>query len=168
MAKKKPDLPAVKANAALKEAYIAAYIATGFVQYRAMEAVGIKSRSTIWEWRNTDSAFANALIEAREQEGDWYENQLRTLSAGIPELDKDNKLTGWKERPDTTAINSVLNAKFKDRGYGYRIKHEHEHTQKESRINLERLSKNEREAWYWLLEKATIPEEEITEAQIIE
>lgn len=39
---------------------------------------------------------------------------------------------------------------------------------KRPRIDLDRLSKNEREAWYWLLEKATIPEEGITEAQIIE
>ena len=39
---------------------------------------------------------------------------------------------------------------------------------KKPRIDLDRLSKNEREAWYWLLEKATIPEEGITEAQIIE
>ena len=41
---------------------------------------------------------------------------------------------------------------------------------KKPRIDLTLLTKNEREAWYWLLEKATIPEleEGITEAQIIE
>ena len=39
---------------------------------------------------------------------------------------------------------------------------------KKPRIDLNRLTREEREQWYQLLEKATIPEEGITEAQIIE
>jgi len=168
MAEKNSNLPKVQEQAALKVAYIKAFVASGFIVWKALEAVGIKSRTTVWEWKKTDKDFADALIDAREQEGDWYENQLRTLSAGIPEVDEQGKLTGWKEKPDTTAVNSVLNAKFRDRGYGYKIRHEHEHSnKKESRIDLMRLSKEQRETWYELLDLATIPDDEITDAEIV-
>ncbi len=169
MSKKSKQLPAEVTRNELKNAYIRAYVAAAFNQTKAMEAVGIKSRSTIWEWRKTDKDFANALNEAREAEGDFLENQMRVLARGIPEVDKETgTLIGWKERPDATAINSMLNAKFKDRGYGFRIKHEHENlNKKESRIDLNRLTKAEREQWYILLDKATIPDGEVHEAEII-
>lgn len=168
MAKKKPALPLKTEQDALKQSFIRAYIAAGFNQTKAMEAIGVKSRATIWNWKRTDPAFARDVVEAREQEGDWYESQLRTLSAGIPKIE-DGKLVGWIEKPDTTAINTVLNAKFKDRGYGYWIRHEIDDINKrESRIDLQRLSKEEREQWYVLLDKATIPEDEIQDAEVIE
>ena len=154
---------------ALKDAFLRAYVAAGFNQSKAMESVGIKSRQTIHNWKKADPGFARAMIETREAEGDWYESQLRILAAGIPKVNADGKLIGWEEKPDATAINSVLNAKFKDRGYGYRIRHEHEHsTKKESRIDLTRLTKEQREQWYMLLDLATIPEDEIQEAEVIE
>jgi len=169
MAKKNPDLPLKREQDALKESFIRAFVQTGFNQTKAMEAIGIKSRATIWNWKKTDPAFAAKLVEAREQEGDWYENQLRTLAAGIPKIGADGKLIGWEEKPSEVAINSVLNAKFKDRGYGYRVRHEHEHsTKKESRIDLMRLTKEQRELWYELLDLATIPDDEIQDAEVIE
>lgn len=167
MAKKKSLSPAKLEQDALKASYIAAFVASGFSQTKAMEAVGIRSRATIGNWKKTDPGFARDMIEAREVEGDWYENQLRTLAAGIPVV-REGKLVEWKEKPDTTAINSVLNAKFRDRGYGFRIRHEIEPTKPESRIDLGRLTKAEREQWYLLLDKATIPEDEIQDAEIIE
>jgi len=169
VAKKKALTPGQIQRQTLKEAYITAFIATGFNQTKALEAVGIKSRTTIFEWRKTDKRFSDALIEAREAEGDWYENQLKTLASGIPDVDKEKKLIGWKEKPDLGAIQTILNAKFKDRGYGYRIRHEIDDINKrESRIDLSRLTKDEREQWYSLLMKATIPDNEITDAEIIE
>lgn len=169
MAKKRALLPAEDQRVELKARYVEAFIASAFNHTRAMEAIGIKSRSTVWEWRKTDTAFARALVDAREREGDWYENQLRTLSAGIPEVDENGKLIGWKEKPEISAIQTVLNAKFRDRGYGYRVRHEIETgSEKESRIDLSRLTKEQRETWYSLLELATIPDDEIQDAEIIE
>lgn len=170
MAKKKMDLPKVRELKAQKEAYLRAFVQSGFVHAKAMEMVGIKSRTTIWEWRKTDVEFANALLEVREQEGDWYENQLRTLSAGIPKVDADGKLIGWHVKPSKTAIITKLNAQFKDRGYGYRVQHDHQHSsqKKESRIDLNRLTKEQRETWYKLLDLATIPDDEIQDAEIVE
>jgi hypothetical protein len=174
MAKKKTTPAVIKKEtelrAMLKVEFLEAYSATMFNISEAIKMVpGLNSRTTVYSWQKTDPAFANEMILAREELKDFAESQLIVLARGIPKVTKGTgKLIGWTERPDPASVIFMNKALNKDRGYVERV--EHEHTRKESRIDLNRLTKKEREEWYILLEKATIPEEEegITEVEIVQ
>jgi len=168
--KQKDKTPAEVQPPDLKAEFLDAYKASMFNISKAIKMVpGVNSRTTIYSWQKTDKAFALAMIEAREELKDFAESQLIVLARGIPKVEQDTgKLLGWDERPDSAAVIFMNKALNKDRGYVEKIQHEH-NTRPPSRIDLDRLSKEEREEWYRLLDKATIPdEEEIQNAEIVE
>jgi hypothetical protein len=144
----------------LKKEFLEAYRASMFNISKAIKMVpGLNSRTTIYEWIKTDPSFANDFQDAREDLKDFAESQLIVLARGIAETDEKGKLLGWKERPDSAAVIFMNKALNKDRGYTERIEHEHG-IKKESRIDLDRLTKKEREQWYKLLEKATVRDDD--------
>ena len=83
------------------------------------------SRTTVYEWIETDKHFKQIKEESREALLDFTESQTKILIQGIPiiEVDPDDpegkrkKRTGWKERPDTTLIIWVQKTLGKERGY---------------------------------------------------
>ena len=129
------------------------------------------SRRTYYNWLE-DAGFAEMVWEAREAEKDFYENQLRVLARGVPKLgekgtDQEGQLIGWKERPDTAAVIFALKTQAKDRGYveGPEDRKEIQ----DSGLDFTRLSKEEKEMLFRLIDKATIrPDENITDAEIID
>ena len=49
-------------------------------------------RSTIYTWCNDDEQFAQALEDSRERFVDLAESNLRKLVAGVPAIEKDEKI----------------------------------------------------------------------------
>lgn len=86
---------------------------------RACKAFKI-ARKTFYNWYNTIPDFKDAVDEVREELKDFGESQLMLLMKGIPETDKNNKLTGWKVKPDVAAVIFFNKTKNKDRGYSER------------------------------------------------
>ena len=169
MAKKKTT-PAKLDPPDLKAEFLDAYSASMFNISQAIKKVpGLNSRTTVYSWMKTDPAFANAMILAREELKDFAETQLIILARGIAVKDeKTGVLKEWKEKPDSAAVIFMNKALNKDRGYVERVEHEHA-VKRESRIDLNRLPKKDRETWYRLLEKATIPDDEegITDVEVV-
>lgn len=112
------------------------------------------SRTTFYNWKERDPQFAAALVEVRDEEKDWWESQLKILARGIPILNEQNQLVGWKEKPDTAAVifgNKTIN---RDRGYGDKV--DVNVNINLPRVDLMRLTQTERDTWYRLLDKATV------------
>lgn len=82
--------------------------------------VGIH-RTTLQYWLKNDKDFKEKYDAVMEEKMDDSEERLYLLSQGIPEIDKDGKLTGWKVRPHFGALVVQLKAQAKNRGYGDHI-----------------------------------------------
>jgi len=74
-------------------------------------------RQTFYDWKIKDQNFDDEVKEVEEEMLDFGESQLKILMRGIPELDEDGNRTGWKNKPDVTAIIFFLKTKGKKRGY---------------------------------------------------
>ena len=83
---------------------------------KAYEAANI-SRRVYYKWINEDEQFKQDVADAKESLKDRAEDTLQALMHGIPILDTDGKLKGWKQRPDTAALIFYLKTQCKDRGY---------------------------------------------------
>lgn len=109
------------------------------------------NRKTFYDWYNSDTAFREAVEEARQEIKDFGESQLLTLMKGIPKLDAEGKIIGWVSRPDTAAIIFFNKTKNKDRGYVERVEIRN---REEPTIDMAKLSAEERKQLYDLIAKA--------------
>lgn len=87
---------------------------------KTCQKVGIH-RTTLQYWLKHDDDFKEKYDAVFEEKMDDSEERLYLLSQGIPEIDKDGKLTGWKVRPHFGALVVQLKAQAKNRGYGDHI-----------------------------------------------
>lgn len=87
---------------------------------KTCKKVGIH-RTTLQYWLKNDKEFKDKYEAVHEEKMDDSEERLYLLSQGIPEIDKDGKLTGWKVKPHFGALVTQLKAQAKNRGYGDHI-----------------------------------------------
>jgi len=87
---------------------------------KTCEKVGIH-RNTLLNWKNNDENFRKEYIAVLEKKIDDSEERLYLLSQGIPEIDENGKLIGWKVKPHFGALVAQLKAQAKNRGYGDQI-----------------------------------------------
>jgi hypothetical protein len=109
-------------------------------------------RDTFYDWYKKFADFKQAVDAEREAMKDFVESQQYRLIRGIPKVDKEGKQTGWIERPDARLIENFLNRKCKDRGYTERI--ETRDVPPGTGIDMERLTPEQRQQLYALLELA--------------
>jgi len=134
---------------------------------KACKAFGI-SRKTYYQWLDRDPEFAEMVWEAREAEKDIFEDNVKLLARGIPKVDKDGKLIGWVERPDTASAIFLNKTQNKDRGY-IEGPEKADGTIEDDSLDFSRLTQDERTIFFNLLEKATIQKDSnIEDAEIIE
>lgn len=87
---------------------------------KTCKKVGIH-RTTLQYWLKNDEEFKDKYDAVHEEKMDDSEERLYLLSQGIPEIDANGKLTGWKVKPHFGALVVQLKAQAKDRGYGDHI-----------------------------------------------
>lgn len=98
------------------EAAILKIISEGGTLDQAAEAAKV-TRSTVCRWLQDDQQFRDKYAQAREDQGDWFADQIADLATG----------TG-KEPADITArVNALkwLAAKRKPKVYGEKVVNEH-------------------------------------------
>lgn len=76
------------------------------------------SRTSIHKWRHDDPEFEQCIIDSRKRMFDRCIEIGYALALGIPELDEDNKIIGWKERPDSNMVRYLLGTLGRDEGFG--------------------------------------------------
>lgn len=84
------------------------------------KAFGV-SRKTIYDWCWTDESFKEALDEYKGQLLDECLKSARILALGIPELDANKKIIGWKERPDGFMLRYLMGTLGRREGFGENI-----------------------------------------------
>jgi len=109
-------------------------------------------RDTFYEWYNKFDDFKRAIDAEREAMKDFVESQQYRLIRGIEKKDAKGKIIGWEERPDSRLIENFLNRRCKDRGYTERI--EHRDIPPGSGIDMTRLTPEQRQQLYALMELA--------------
>lgn len=98
------------------EAAILKVISEGGTLDQAAEVAKV-TRSTVCRWLQDDQQFRDKYVQAREDQGDWFADQIADLATG----------TG-KEPADITArVNALkwLAAKRKPKVYGDKVVNEH-------------------------------------------
>jgi hypothetical protein len=109
-------------------------------------------RSTYYDWYNAGGWFKEAIDAAREDMCDFGESQLFTLMKGIPKLDENNRIVDWVMPPSAAAIIFFNKTRNKNRGYVERM--EVRQRNETPSINMAKLTADERQALYDLLDKA--------------
>ncbi len=98
MAKKKAEVPKVNKTDTKKELFIKAYKQARMV-YKACEAADI-SRTTFYDWKANDQAFADKISEIEDSLGDQLEEIARQKASEEPAI-----------------LIFLLKTKYKNRGY---------------------------------------------------
>ena len=91
----------------------------GGVVSRMAKALGV-SRKTIYEWCKNEK-YQAVLDEYKGKLLDECLKVARLTALGIPKLDKDNKVVGWKERPDGQMLRYFISTLGRKEGYGESI-----------------------------------------------
>lgn len=86
---------------------------------KVAQAFGV-SRTNLYKWINADAKFKEALEDARMRLFDECLFTARTVAAGIPIIE-DEKLAGWKERPDGNMLRYLMSSLGKKEGFGESI-----------------------------------------------
>ena len=84
------------------------------------EAFGV-TRRTVINWCNKDQKFRDAIEEWRGALLDECIKSARALAIGIPKLDSNKKIIGWKERPDSLMLRYLLGTLGRNEGFGENI-----------------------------------------------
>lgn len=92
----------------------------GGVVSRIATALGV-NRKTIYDWCNKNEEYQAVLDEYKGKMLDECLKVARITALGIPVLDKNNKVVGWKERPDGQMLRYFISTLGKKEGYGESI-----------------------------------------------
>lgn len=76
------------------------------------------SRQTVYNWTKDEPEFASAISDSRKRMFDKCLDVGYALALGIPELDEEKKVIGWKEKPDANMVRYLLGKLGKDEGFG--------------------------------------------------
>lgn len=102
-----------------KKAFLEQFIANRYHIANTAKKVGVH-RNTVLGWRKNDKEFRQAFEDLLETKIDDTEERLYLSAQGIPEI-KNGKLVGWKSKPNVRALEILLKAQAKNRGYGDHI-----------------------------------------------
>ena len=94
--------------------------ACGGVVSRIATALGV-ARKTIYEWCDRNAEYQAVLDEYKGKLLDECLKVARLTALGIPKLDSDKKVIGWKERPDRQMLRYFISTLGKKEGYGESI-----------------------------------------------
>ena len=94
--------------------------ACGGVVSRIATALGV-ARKTIYEWCNKNEEYQAVLDEYKGKLLDECLKVARLTALGIPKLDKDRKVIGWKERPDGNMLRYFISTLGRKEGYAESI-----------------------------------------------
>lgn len=94
--------------------------ACGGVVSRMATALNIH-RKTIYDWCNKNEEYQAVLDEYKGKLLDECLKVARLTALGIPKLDSDKKVIGWKERPDGNMLRYFISTLGKKEGYGESI-----------------------------------------------
>ena len=84
------------------------------------ECFGV-SRLTIYRWMEDDPRLKEAIENYRGKLLDECLKSARIVALGIPTLDKDKKVIGWKEKPDSYMLRYLIGTLGKKEGFGESI-----------------------------------------------
>lgn len=84
---------------------------------KVAEVFGVH-RTTVGNWANNDSAFADAVANSRKRMFDDTLSAARIVALGIPDKDEEGNVVGWVERPDGYMLRYLLSKLGKDEGFG--------------------------------------------------
>ncbi len=76
------------------------------------------TRQTVHNWSKDDADFANAIKDSRMRMFDRCLEVGYALALGIPKTDKNNKVIGWKEKPDANMVRYLLGTLGREEGFG--------------------------------------------------
>lgn len=76
------------------------------------------TRQTIYNWCNEEPSFKAALGDQRKRLFDSCLDAARLIAVGIPIIDQDGKMVGWKERPDGQMLRYLMSTLGRDEGFG--------------------------------------------------
>ena len=94
--------------------------ACGGVVSRMATALNV-ARKTIYQWCNNDESFQAVLDEHKGKLLDECLKVARLTALGIPKLDSNKKVIGWKEKPDGNMLRYFISTLGKKEGYGESI-----------------------------------------------
>jgi transposase-like protein len=75
-------------------------------------------RCTVYTWISKNKKFREAVNDARSRLFDDCLTTAEAVAIGIPERDSENKLIGWKERPDGNMLRYLLSTLGRKEGFG--------------------------------------------------
>ena len=91
--------------------------ACGGTMSRMAVALGV-NRVTVWKWCDADPEFRAVIEEHRGKLLDECLKVARLTALGIPKLDKDKKVIGWKEKPDGLMLRYLIGTLGRKEGFG--------------------------------------------------
>lgn len=92
----------------------------GGVVSRIALALGV-ARKTIYEWCDKNAEYQAVLDEYKGKLLDECLKVARLTAIGIPKLDSNNKVIGWKEKPDGNMLRYFISTLGRKEGYGESI-----------------------------------------------
>lgn len=87
---------------------------------KVAEQFGV-SRVCVWGWCKDNPKFQKCIDDQRGRALDIYLNTADAVARGIPKLDKDKKLVGWKVPPDTKVLMYLIGKFGRHEGFGDNI-----------------------------------------------
>lgn len=75
-------------------------------------------RTTVYHWCEKDKDFQAVIEDYRGKLLDECLKSARVTALGIPKFDSQNRLVGWKERPDGQMLRYLISTLGKREGFG--------------------------------------------------
>ncbi len=87
---------------------------------KVAEMFGV-SRVSVFYWCKQNPKFMQCIEDQRGRALDVYLNTADLVARGIPKLDKDKKLIGWKVPPDSNMLRYLIGKLGINEGFGEKM-----------------------------------------------
>ena len=87
---------------------------------KVAEMFGV-SRVSVFYWCKQNPKFMQCIEDQRGRALDVYLNTADLVARGIPKLDKDKKLIGWKVPPDSNMLRYLIGKLGINEGFGDKV-----------------------------------------------